>query len=79
MHKNYFLLCATTILKNILGHQEFLEMMKDKLAECNHLCISGRYYLFAMRAVCRAAEKYLLQLRQYNDIKKALVLTLQRQ
>ena len=65
--------------KNVLGHQEFLEMMIDKLAECNHLCISGRYCLFAMRAVCRAEKKYLLQLRQYNDIKKALVLTLERQ
>ena len=65
--------------KNVLGHQDFLEMMKDKLAEYNHLCISSRYCLFAMRLFVGLQKKYLLQLRQYIDIKNALVLTLERQ
>ena len=64
---------------NVLGHQEFLEMMKNKLAECNHLCISGRYYLFAIMTVCRAAEKVSSPITSVYWYKKALVLTLERQ
>ena len=65
--------------KNVLGHQEFLEMMKDKLAECNHLCISGRYCLFAMRAICRTAKNTSLPIKSAYQQGIAVVLILQRQ